>query len=307
MATQQYSSKTIVQYNTCIATLSRLYNDCDNKEFILPDSLQNSDKILSILLNIYKKPTVINFISAILWKLRQFDTDVSQSIQVDYQKHGKNIKEEMERSLIGKEFELTEKEKKTFMLWEDIQKIYSEISRTVDRTNYNSFMDYVVISLYVLHPPVRADYANMRIFIDESHIEKNIEENYCVLQTNPRFVFQQYKTAKDKGITVVPMDNELHNILLDWIEINPSDYLLSSYVISKKIYKPFTETTLCKRITAIFLKYSDTPVTINTLRHSFISFMSRYDQEYDKKRANADKMMHSMAMADKYRRMVYIQ
>jgi integrase len=242
-----------------------------------------------------------------LWKLRQFDTDVSQSIQVDYQKHGKNIKEEMERSLIGKEFELTEKEKKTFMLWEDIQKIYSEISRTVDRTNYNSFMDYVVISLYVLHPPVRADYANMRIFIDESHIEKNIEENYCVLQTNPRFVFQQYKTAKDKGITVVPMDNELHNILLDWIEINPSDYLLSSYVISKKIYKPFTETTLCKRITAIFLKYSDTPVTINTLRHSFISFMSRYDQEYDKKRANADKMMHSMAMADKYRRMVYIQ
>ena len=308
MATDyQYSTKTIGQYNSCITTIRRLYLDNGNKEFSILDSLKDSDNIVSILSKHYKKSTIINFISAILWKLCDVDTDVSHAIQIDYQNHNKSIKEEVEREMIGKEFELTDKEKKSFMLWENIQEIYEQMSKTYNRTNYNSFLDFVVLSLYVLHPPVRADYEHMRVFIDDTHVPDDIKENYCVLQDNPRFVFQQYKTARDRGSTIIPIDRKLHDILLEWMEINPSDYLLSSYVISRKIYKPFTDTTLCKRITAIFLKCSDTPVTINTLRHSFISFMSRHDQEYDKKRENAEKMMHSISMADRYRRMVYIK
>jgi hypothetical protein len=283
-----------------------LYLDNNTTDFVIPDSLKDSDKILSLLSKNYKNSTIINFISSILWKLREIDTDESRTIQEDYQNRNKRIKEEIERDMTGKEYELTEKEKKSFMLWEKIQEIYDKIAQTFDPTNYNSFMDFVIVSLYILHPPVRADYADMRLFIDDSHVPDDIKENYCVLHDNPRFVFQQYKTAKDKGITIVPIDDELHDILLDWAKINPSDYLLASYVNSRKIFKPVTENNLCKRIPAIFMRFSKTPVTINTLRHSFISFMSRYDQMYEQKKTNAERMMHSVGMADKYRRMVYL-
>lgn len=305
-ADREYSVRTIEQYNCCITSIRRLYIDDTQQDFILPDGLGDSEHILQLLSKTYKKQTVMNFLSAILWKLKQFSSDTSRQIQEIYHAHTKRMKEEIERENIGKECELTEKEKKSFMLWEKIQEIYAEMTQTLDRTNYNSFMNFVIVSLYVLHPPVRADYSGMRIFVEDSHVPDDIKENYCVLNDTPRFVFQQYKNAKHRGITVIPMDPNLHDILLDWVEINPSDYLLASYVNSRKIFKPFTDNNLCKRIPAIFLRYSKTPVTVNTLRHSFISFMSRNDQMYDQKRDNADKMMHSVGMADKYRRMVYL-
>jgi hypothetical protein len=158
---------------------------------------------------------------------------------------------------MGKEFELTEKEKKSFMKWEDILEFYKNVSKDLIKTNYNRFLEFVIVSLYVLHPPVRADYADMRVFIDDSLIPTNYKENYCVLQTNPRFVFNKYKNSKHKGTTIIQIDNELHSILMDWMEINQSDYLLSSYIQSKSIYKPFTEGCLCRRLTLIFTKYTD--------------------------------------------------
>jgi integrase len=305
MSDKQYSTVTTNQYNSCITSIRRIYIDTLKQDFTIPQSLQNHKQIYDLLSNVHKKPTIMNYLSAILWKLRKDHPDTSD-LQQSYHEYAKQLKAEIEREKIGKEFDLTDKEIKSFMLWEDILTIYQTVSSSLDRQNYNSFLDFVILSLYIIHPPVRADYANMRIFIDESSVPDNFTENYCVLQTNPRFVFQQYKNSKHKGNTVISIDPELHDILLDWIEINPSDYLLSSYVISKNIYKPFTETTLCKRITSIFMKYSNTPVTINTLRHSFISFISKHDQLVDIKKENANKMMHSLSMADKYRRMVYI-
>jgi uncharacterized protein YfbU (UPF0304 family) len=253
------------------------------------------------------KPTVLNYISAILWKLRQDSSDISTQLQTQYQQYAIQLKEEIERDRIGKEFHLTQKESKSFVFWEDIQNMYSTVSASFDRSNYNSFLNFVILSLYILHPPVRADYANMKVFIDDSLVPYDFSGNYCVLQTNPRFVFQQYKTAKHNGVTVVPIDPELHDILLDWMDINHSEFLLASFLIYSQSYRPFSESTLCKRVTAIFLQHIQKPVTINTLRHSFISFMSQNDQEYITKQNNASKMMHSVSMADKYRRMVYLQ
>jgi hypothetical protein len=255
----------------------------------------------------YKKSTVRNYISAILWKLRTEYADNSIELQHSYTKHGLLLKEEMEREMDGHEFELTEKEEKSFMYWEDILEVYSQARQSLDPTNHKSFLEFVILSLYILHPPVRADYANMRVFIDDAHVPTNMTDNYCVLQTNPRFVFQQYKNVKHRGITIVPIDSELHDILLDWMDINETDYLLSSYVYSKKAFIPLTENALTKRVISIFNHRVNKPVSINTLRHSFISFVTKHDQHYYEKQDNASKMMHSTGMAEKYRRMVYLK
>jgi hypothetical protein len=308
-----YSELTIIRYNQAITSIKRLYESNSTNIFKNPETFsENSQIILELLYKNYQLSTLPNFISAILWNIslindKQYNNEYKNRICDIYREYGKKIKEQIEEEKVGKEFELTEKEKKSFMIWEDILKVHQQMLSNLNKTNYNNFLEYVIVSLYVLHPPARADYANMRVFIDDSFIPTNFQDNYCVLQTNPRFVFNKYKTAKHKGTTIVNMDNDLHNILLDWVDINTSEYLLSSYVQSTKSFKPITEIALCRRITLIFEKYANKPVTINTLRHSFVSYMSRYEMEnYEKRRENASKMMHSLNMADKYRRMVYI-
>jgi integrase len=305
----EYSEHTILRYNQAITSIRRLYEDNLGKKCKIPECLdEDCDKIIEIIKLNYELSSIHSFISAVLWELSKqssYDTDYINKIKEKYRVHGKEIKESVERSKIGKEFELTEKEKKNFMVWEDILKFRQSLLINLRKDDYNSMIEFLIISLYTLHPPARADYANMKLFIDDSFVPENYKENYCVLQTNPRFVFNKYKTAKDRGPTIIKIFPELHDILLDWVELNESEYLLSSYIKSKNLSKPFTENTLCRRITLIFQKYLDKSVTINTLRHSFISFMSKNDQEYDRKKENAEKMMHSVSMADTYRRIVY--
>jgi hypothetical protein len=296
-----YSKYTIKSYEQSLQSLRRLY--LREKKVEMSSTLcelANVDEIMRLLEAEYPPQTVINFISAVLWYTQ------CTELREAYQAHGARLKQSIEQSKAGKEHELTFKEQQSFMIWEDILRVSSELLKGLDKTSYNHFMDFVIVSLYTLHPPARADYANMRLFIEDSLIPPDFTDNYCVLQTDPRFVFQQYKTAKHKGTTVVPMDETLHAILLDWASIHPSPFLLALYHGPTQSYRALSENALSKRITSIFLKYAARPVTINTLRHSFISYMSKCDQLLDNKRANATRMMHSMTMADKYRRLVYL-
>jgi hypothetical protein len=311
MSENTYSEHTIIRYNQAVTSIRRIYEDTFSKKIKLPEDLDNDcDQIIEVLKKYYELPTLITFISSILWYLSNitnYDIEYINKIKDKYRVHGANIKATIERNKIGKEFQLTKREQITFMKWEDILEFYQNMKTKLDKTNYNNFLEFVIISLYVLHPPVRADYANMKVFIDDSIVPNNYSDNYCVLQTNPRFVFNKYKNSKYKGTTTVKIVPELHDILLDWMKINQSDYLLSSYFKSKNEYNVFTEGTLCRRLTLIFNKYTKTPVSINTLRHSYISYMSKYEMElYNKKQDNAHKMMHSSITADMYRRMVYL-
>ncbi len=304
------SALTKNNYNKLIISLRRQYEDEYKSKFEFPSSFKNNaDEIIKMLESRYKKGSVNNYISAIIWtldrhKYSQTDLDDIYSI---YRTHSKRIREENERELIGKELDLTEKEQKSFMRWEDILQFHQDLLKDTDTDSHDSYLNYVILSLYVLHPPVRADYAMMKVFIDDSQIPPNFPDNYCVLQTNPRFVFQKYKTAKTTGTNIVPIDSQLHSILIHWMGINHSDYLLTTYIACHKLFKPISENALVKRIISLFTRYKNKPVSINTLRHSFVSYMYRYDQTMSHKKSNADKMMHSTSMAEKYRRMVYIE
>ena len=311
MSHQEINVTTSKQYNHALGSIYRLYEDEYHEKFVNPDTFSsNSEKIMNCLMKKYKKATIINFISAILWHTTNIESRHDplfiDNIRKIYREYGKTIKEEIERENIGKEFDLTEKEQKSFMFWEDILHIYEKMSQELDDTNYSQMIDYVIVSLYVLHPPVRADYANMKLFIDENQIPPQYDDNYCVIQPRPRFVFQKYKNVKHRGKTVILMEPELHAILLRWIaDLNPSEWLLPTRFAHT--FKAMSENALVKRIPEIFVKHGGKPVTVNTLRHSFVSFLSKHDQEYNRKLANADKMMHSVDMATKYRRMVYLQ
>ena len=139
-----YSHHTIIRYNQAIASIRRLYEDKLHKKYTFPQSLdQDVDEIMTILRENYQQSTLNNFISSILWCLTTYDTSAYDIQYIDTIKHkyrmiGQNIKEQIERDKIGKEFELTDKEKKSFMIWEDVLKVYEKISKNLDKTNYNN-------------------------------------------------------------------------------------------------------------------------------------------------------------------------
>jgi hypothetical protein len=312
MTEYNYSNYTITRYTQISFTVHKLYEQTFNKKYIFPQTLfEESDNIIKLLLDKYNITTVVTYISGILWKIGSLYNDnnhdkdyVDKLIQI-YQIHQTKLKKQIEKDNIGIENTLTEKEKRNFLYWEEIIKVYNTLLDNLDRCNYSLFLDFVIIALYVLHPPTRADYANMYIFSDDSQVPSDIKENYCVLQTNPRFVFNNYKTSKTKGTAIITIDNSLHDILLDWVCINKSNFLLASYNSKNNTYKALSENNLANRIKYIFMKQTNKSASINTLRHSFISYNSKYDQNVINKQSNANKMMHSVEMADKYRRYVY--
>lgn len=313
---RQYSELTITTYNKCLATLEHLFKVTTGKKFVFPISYQSdADTIIEMLRERYEKQTVINFISAILWKLRTYmhpvtEMDISSTCLM-YSNCAAHLKEERQKERSGKEFDLTEREEKTFMKWEDILTIYGNMRDQLDRSDldnisYDKFLDFVMVSLYVLQPPARVDYVNMKWFIADEFVPKDIKENYCVLQTNPRFVFQQYKTVHSHGIVTVPICDELHQILIDWCYVNESDYLLARLVKSSNTLVQMKDNALTKRMGAIFVRHGGKPVNISTFRHSFVSYHSKNDQDLHRKQKHAEQMMHTTAVADShYRRMVY--
>lgn len=304
------SEITCKNYRALLSVLSRLYEDYTKKKFEIPECLDDSKIILEILEPRYKLGSVANFFSAIIWQINQlphekYSKEVIRNLYDSYRGTLRQLKDRIEKDLEGKEMELTEKEEKSFMLWEDIQAFHKELEKVSDPNSHSSYLPYVILSLYVLHAPVRADYANMFIYVSDDLVPDGITDNYCVIVTNPRFVFQKYKTAKTQGVNVVPMNDEIHQILINWMGINYSDYLLTAYNPQLDEFRPISENALVKRVYNIFTKYKNKHVTINTLRHSYVSYKARNDQHLKEKKMVAKHMMHSTSMAETYRRSVY--
>ena len=316
---KEYSILTIKNYERNLKNLEKFYVNNFKKKFIIPDCLiEESDIIVENLLKKYKKGTVVNYIKSIIWSLRRGEYsqksqgEYSQNdilgIEVIWQNHLHVLKEDINEEEIKLENRLTEKEEKTFIKWESVIELYSKLTRNFTLDSHpNEVLDYVIVSLYVLHPPLRADYANMHLFVDESDIPEGLEENYCVLQTNPRFMLYHYKTFKTYGPQCIPIADNLHKVLLQWASINNSGYLISTYSKSANEFHVLNENALTKRVISIFGKHCGINASINTLRHSFVSYVAKNDQALKDKQHNANMMLHSTSMADNYRKMVYIE
>jgi integrase len=303
------SDITIKNYNKFINTISEKYTTDTKESFVNPITLAKYPiDIYNLLKTHYKQTAVVSMLSAIIWRLRKAIENKEEGIEpIDIyiytliQKDAHTIRNKYEQEIAGK---LTEKEQKNFIDWDTILETRNKMEETLDTSKYQDFMDFVIVSLYTYNPPIRADYANMRIFIFDDDIPLDYKDNYCVIDSSkPRFVFWKYKTATGKEPAIIDIPDELIGILFKWLEVNTSEYLLATK--KGKTYLPMTENTLSVRVKSIFKRWTGRDSSINTLRHAFVSYNSRNDQIIREKEENARKMMHSSSMADKYRRYIY--
>lgn len=133
--------------------------------------------------------------------------------------------------------------------------LYKKPVRTI--LDDQEIQNYIIVSLLggIFIPPRRSkDYVNFKL----KNIDKT-EDNY--LDKNI-MIFNNYKTAKTYGQQSITLPKELKTILLKWIKINPTDYLLYD-----GLFNPLTNVTLNQRLNKIFNK----KVGVNQLRHTFLS------------------------------------
>lgn len=307
----EVSAITITNYNNCIQQIKKAYNllyGNDDPYSGISTLITKPSKVMTALNARYKTTTIGTILSAIIWSLRTAYINKSDNVTpleihmyMLIQRQIVEVRNAKQEELDGK---LTEKEEKNFIPWETVLKARAAMEAKLDTTSFRDMADFVIVALYTYNPPIRADYANMRVFVFDDDVPIDYKDNYCVIDSpKPRFVFWKFKTATGTEAVVNPIHPTLHTILLNWLDINTSKYLLASTTVNGFI--PMTENALSQRVRMIFNRWAGRTASINTLRHSFISYNSRDDQHVRQKETNAKMMMHSTAMADNYRRYVY--
>jgi hypothetical protein len=167
-----------------------------------------------------------------------------------------------DQSLDGKK---TQKEQKGWVDWQDVL----NRQRDLGREEFGSDR-HLLLSLYCLIPPARLDYNDVLIMHKEPAEE--LVRNYLVVHgpESMDVFLNNYKTAVKYGLYRKRLPVELCRIIHFSLQKVPRNYLItqkrdpSKPMSNKSSYQKYVSNTM-KSI------FNNKPVTVNILRHSFIS------------------------------------
>lgn len=256
-------------------------------------SVKDAEKFITLLSqeeNI-NEGTLKNYLCSIVWYYRQ--NNISENINTFITKINeisKSVSEKYDTNL------MTEKETECYLEWEEIKKIYHCLHKNRNNSQ-NAFKKCISVSLYVLFPPRRIkDYSNMITVKNKSDIFDD-DKNYYVM-SDKKFIFASYKTVNKYGIKEFDVPQDLCDLLNEYI---------NKYNLLNKEIIGMEESDFSKKIKKIFLSLSGKSTTVNTLRHSYINYMTKngfIDSTYDRKQL-ADKMGHDhTTQQDLYRKII---
>lgn len=254
------------------------------------DFLEDADRVIAwIDSSNYATNSKKTFYIAIVSTLKKNELfpDALELYRAKMDSLNKQVQDTME------EQKLSPAEQDKYLEWPKILEAYERIKEAVH--DLASFQDYLIVSLYVLLPPVRLDYANMQV------VKKEPAEhgaNYLVWNKKPYFLFTDYKTYKHQGAQRTPLPKELCDIIRTWFAMVDDTMLL----ISSK-GGPMQEWELGQTLISVFEKYTGKKIGANILRHSHDTWAHRKEMSFKKSANLAKMMMHSQTMAQLYRRL----
>tara|TARA_R110001592_G_scaffold74584_1_gene226532 strand:+ start:2740 stop:3705 length:966 start_codon:yes stop_codon:yes gene_type:complete len=297
-------------YMTTLKKIYRTIHDdtnYDSKLFNSTNFLQNKHykKIIEFLSTL-RLPTRKNYLSAILVALTT-NKEKNEKIIDEYRNHLDVIVTEYTGEINSQK--KSEKLETNWTSFDAIKRIVNRLKRDVKENNLlnkspwsNKDLElyklYMVGSLYTLIPPVRNDYAQMKVLpfktynkLDESNLKDN---NYLVIVSKSKkfFSFGAYKTSEVYGVKISQIPPSLNKIINIWLTHQTTDYFLNN---SKN--EPITDNGLTKLINKVF---SPTGKKIGStmLRHIYLS--DKYEPLNAEKAADAEAMMHSVSTQNDY-------
>jgi hypothetical protein len=196
---------------------------------------------------------------------------------------------------IAQQQEMSEREIGIWVCWEDVLDAHRKLKAAAEGNLQDKklYKEYVILSLYVLIPPLRSDYSPVRITATEDGQKDN---KLVVDSSGVSLVLHDYKTAKQYGVQRLTFPIELENIIRHWLTLETSGFLFSVNG------KAASESWLSGQVRNIMLRLTGKASGINILRHSYITYMRRGEQPVIAQNSLAASMLHSNGMSQLYRR-----
>jgi len=191
-----------------------------------------------------------------------------------------------------------EKQNESWLDNNEIKEIFHKLERMskvlykqpkLNMNEIQEIQNYIILCLLggIYIPPRRSkDYVDFKI----RNIDKD-KDNYLEKR---KLIFNSYKTAKTYGKQVLEIPLQLQKILKQWININPTEYLLFD-----AHENPLTNVKLNQRLNKLF----DKKASVNQLRHTYLSNKYQSTIELNKKMNEDFKNMGSSMAQQK----VYIK
>jgi len=219
------------------------------------------------------------YLSAIKWKHGDMFPKVLQDKLNDFfQKQNDTAKEQ----------KLSPNQEKNFVSFDDLAKV----QKTLEADHETKFLQYLLVSLYTLTPPVRLDYGDVQVF---QRYGKGRKGNELILTSKkaPVFVFRNYKTAKTYGEVLLPIPKPLADVIRAWfIHLGG----LPRFLLGKE-YRP---EQLSAMIQGAFKENTGKEVGVNLLRHAYITKVFPSLTTLKQKDDLAKRMLHSATLQELY-------
>lgn len=246
--------------NSYLISLKKLNN---NEPIENLNYLKDTENIMQQINN-FKLATQRNKLTAIIVVLCSHDKHEFDEVETFYRKQleDKNKTYNDNISL----HEKSEKQEANWTTLESLLKIHRKYKKTaLENPSIKTIQPYLVSGLFLLQPPKRLIYSNMKIINNRK--DNDGKTNYLLnMGRNKKyFILNSYKTIEKHGKKEVLIPKDINTIINMWLKVNDSkDFLLNSRG------GELSSNGLGKYISKIF-KDTGKKITINLLRSIYIS------------------------------------
>jgi integrase len=204
--------------------------------------------------------------------------------------------------------EKTEKEKENWISQEEVMEKLSELKTKVTTANislskkkklteveFEILRNYLILSLYALQKPRRnRDYQDMIVVSSSKKIAEGMTSNVIDLKEN-NFIFNNFKTKKTYQSQVIPISEELREIIDLYLKHHPTYKPTATNPVQLLVNfagVPFTKNNDMTRM--LYKIFGEKKVGVNMLRHIFLT--DKYKDIMDQMKNDALSMGTSIHM-----------
>jgi len=193
----------------------------------------------------------------------------------------------------------TADQEKNWLKHDEIKQVYEDLHKEVlqyklwskqslNKKDYDLLQSFIILSKYILIPPRRIqDYLNLVVQPDDN---MNYLDN-----KKSELVFNSYKTKDAYKEQRVKVDKKLKSLLQRWIKKKRDLGIDSQYVFSRMDGTQYIQPELTAIIQKIFYNKTGKKVSVNLLRHAYISDVVLKDMPVlDMLQEKAEDMGHSI-------------
>lgn len=289
--------------NLYLRNLEKLNDDMPLKNLNFLKDIESIENKLSDYKENTKRGYLISICSAL-------NTESDKKFHKVYDAYYKLLSQ-MNNNIKSNESEnkMSETQKENWIKWDDVKNKMDELktkvdsfksSKEINEHNYNTLLQYVVLSLYYYKQPRRnQDYYKMDI-IKKYTPDMLIDTNYLSID-DKQFIFNVFKTSKSEGIQKEDIPDELMDVITIYMKYHPlikGKKIKANQMIPFLVYYNGSKFDKVNSITRILNKIFGKSIGSSMLRHIFLS--NKYGDIIEEQKKDAKAMGHSVEQQKDY-------